>query len=155
MKKNSIVSAMSVLGLVFSQVSFAEITMIEDDELSSVTGQKGLTIDIEMGIEIGEFMYKDAGSIVMQGIRLGGMDRSTGGVGTAFEGSKGLEFDINDPTANGYGGNTGLNNVRVEVDVSGDGSDLTNNGPIFTSPFPPFTTIYATDNQFMGPGVIS
>jgi hypothetical protein len=151
MEKKFVVSTVSVLWLAMSQLSFAELKMIDDHELSNVTGKKGLTIDIEMGIEVGEFMYKDAGSIVMQGVRLGGMDR-TGEVGTKFDGAVGIVYDPDDSTAQGYGGNTALNNVRVRVDVAGDGSDLTNNGTYYSSPqfFPnqPQTHLYAADNQF-------
>ena len=116
-----------------SSLSFAELKAIDDEILSDVTGRAGLTIDIDMGIEIGEFMYKDAGSIVMQGIRMGGMDRS-GDVGTAFDGSVGIVAAANDcqTAAGSYSNNscgtTGLNNVRIEVDIAGDGSDLQNNG---------------------------
>jgi hypothetical protein len=126
------ISVVSVLWLLVSQVSFAEMTLIDDEEMSSVTGQQGLTIDIEMGLEVGEFMYQDAGSIVMQGMRLGGMDHRSGEVGTQFDGGDGLVADALDPTGFGgrYGGNTGLNNVRIIVDVAGDGSDIGNNGSI-------------------------
>jgi hypothetical protein len=150
MKKKLVVSVFSVLWLALSQHSYAELRLIDDSELSTVTGQKGLTIDIEMGLEIGEFMYQDGGSIVMQGIRLGGMDRSSGGVGTKYDGSVGIVADGQDSSAQGYGGNTGLNNVRVEVDVAGDGSDLTNNGIYYSSPpvFGNQTILYAADNQF-------
>ena len=126
---NKIIIAVSVLGLM-SQVSLAEMKLISDEDLSNVSGQKGLTIDIDMGIEIGEFMYKDAGSIVMQGIRLGGMDRTSGGVGTLYDASVGIAVDSLDAQSGVYGGTTGLNNVRILVDVAGDGTDIGNNGTI-------------------------
>lgn len=138
---------------VTSSVSFAELKAIDDEILSDVTGRAGLTIDIDMGIEIGEFMYKDAGSIVMQGIRMGGMDRS-GEVGTAFDGSVGIVASADDcqpgtgPRSNNACGTTGLNNVRIEVDIAGDGSQTQDRvwipgNPVFGNP----TTYYA-DNQF-------
>ena len=72
-------------------------------------------------------MYKDAGSIVMQGMRIGGRDW-TSGVGTSYDASVGITVDPNDPGkgnsigfGTNYGGTTGLNNVRVEVDVAGAG----------------------------------
>jgi hypothetical protein len=121
-----ILSVISILMFV-SQISLAEMKLINDEALSKVSGQKGLTIDIDMGLEIGEFMFKDAGSIVMQGIRIGGMDHSSG-VGTSYDSSVGIVADASDPGKGNsvgfdttYGGTTGLNNVRIEVDVAGYG----------------------------------
>tara|TARA_R110001592_G_scaffold93088_1_gene270540 strand:+ start:247 stop:1401 length:1155 start_codon:yes stop_codon:yes gene_type:complete len=128
--------------MLVSQISLAEMKLIDDEALSKISG-KGLTIDIDMGLEIGEFMFKDAGSIVVQGMRLGGMDH-TNAVGTSYDASVGI---VADPNPNGdpgkgnsvgfetaYGGTTGLNNVRIEVDVAGAGEvfdlawrDLTSN----------------------------
>ncbi len=113
----------------FSQFSYAELQVLEDEQMSGLTGQSGLTIDIDMAVEIGEFMYKDAGSIVMQGIRIGGMDH-TGDVGTSFDASVGIVADLGDPSGQGGGtpfvtndgGTTGLNNARIEVDIA-DGSE--------------------------------
>lgn len=126
----------SALFLSASQSAFAELQFMNDSQMSSVTGQAGLTIDIDMGLEIGEFMYKDAGSIVMQGIRMGGMDR-TGDVGTSFDGSVGItnagfsaqnDCSVGSDQSSNSCGTTGMNNIRIEVDIAGDGSDLTNNG---------------------------
>ncbi len=112
-----LMSVVSVFWL-FSQVALAELKQIEDADLSDVTGQAGLTIDIEMGIEIGEFMYKDEGSIVMQGLRFGGMDHSAG-VGTAYDGSQTNHADGVDPS-----GNNLFNNARVTVDVASAGEEF-------------------------------
>lgn len=129
MNNKKILAVVSVLWL-FSQFSLAEMELIDDAELSNVSGQKGLTIDIDMGLEIGEFMYQDAGSIVMQGMRIGGMDRTSGGVGTLYDSSVGIVYDSLDSSSGNYGGTTGLNNVRIKIDVAGDGSDLFNNGSV-------------------------
>ncbi len=132
---NSIIKLASILSILcFSLSSFAEMQLIDDEELSSVSGQKGLTIDIDMALEVGEFMFKDAGSIVMQGMRIGGMDRTSGGVGTLYDASVGIVADSLDPTGSvvgdNAGGTTGLNNIRIYVDVAGDGSDTFNNGSV-------------------------
>ncbi|TNC80200.1 MAG: hypothetical protein C9356_14835 [Oleiphilus sp.] len=156
----------SLLLLLGTTLSQAELKAIDDDQLSGVTGREGLTIDIDMGIEIGEFMYKDAGSIVMGGMRLGGMDH-TSEVGTSFNAQDGIVVDPNDPGGAGcgpfagnssYGCSTGLNNVRVHVDIAGDGSTngrlLQNGGTIDIPPLGPgpedivIPTYYLTDNQF-------
>lgn len=60
----------------------AEIKALGDDVLGNVTGQSGITIDIEAQVSIGEIAYKDGGYITMEGLRLGGLDRSAN-VGTA------------------------------------------------------------------------
>ncbi|WP_197473778.1 DUF6160 family protein, partial [Oleiphilus sp. HI0066] len=52
----------------------AEFIKLEDQDLQNVTGQAGLTIDVEARYEIGEFAYKDAGFLLLQGIRMGGHD---------------------------------------------------------------------------------
>ncbi|TNC80179.1 MAG: hypothetical protein C9356_15530 [Oleiphilus sp.] len=155
------------LGLLATALqSFAELKSVDDEVLSGVTGREGLTIDIDMGIEIGEFMYKDAGSIVMGGMRLGGMDHSAE-VGTKFNAQDGIVADPDDPGGAGcgtfagnsaYGCTTGLNNVRVLVDVAGDGSTqgrlLIDGGVIDIPPIGPgpedivIPTSYINDNQF-------
>ncbi len=125
---SKILSVVSVLCFL-SQYTLAEMQLIDDEELSNVSGQKGLTIDIDMAIEVGEFMYKDAGSIVMQGLRIGGMDHSSE-VGTSYDSSVGI-IASNDPGKGNtigfdtvYGGTTGLNNVRIEVDIAGVGESF-------------------------------
>jgi hypothetical protein len=67
--------------------------------MQDVTGQAGLTIDVESRWEIGEFAYQDAGFLLIQGLRMGG---------------KGVN-DIN--SADYF-----LDNLRLEVDIAGDGS---------------------------------
>ena len=156
------ISALALISL----SSNAELKSIDDDALSSVTGQKGLTIDIDYGVEIAEFMYKDGGSIVMQGLRVGGMNHCSDGdegqsggsytcdddnVGTSFNAADGIALDTRDQAgltgAPNSGGTTGRNNIRVYVDISGDGSDLGNNG---TNPSPVlgFPDIELPDNFF-------
>jgi len=135
--------------IALSSTAVAELESIQDEDLSEFTGQKGLTIDIDYGVEIGEFMYKDAGSIVMQGVRVGGKNHcdetsvgaSGGGytcdgdhVGTSFNAVDGIVTDTRDPTGvtptDNAGGTTGRNNIRIYVDIAGDGSELSNNGTI-------------------------
>jgi len=139
--------------------SFAELKMIDDDQLSDVTGKKGITLDLAFGIDIGEFMYEDGGSIVMQGLTIGGMDRTGsfingfgvregGDVGTTYDEGVNYNEAVPDPTGDlltdNAGGSNMLNNVRVEIDVAGDGS--TNGQLLFVFGGVPF---YAADNEFM------
>ncbi len=79
----------------------AEVQMLDEAEMQVVTGQAGLTIDVETQWEIGEFAYHDAGYLLIQGIRMGG---NSLGNGTGTAGSM-------------------LDNLRLEVDIAGDGTN--------------------------------
>jgi hypothetical protein len=90
------------LGLAVSAISTglsAEVIKLDDQRLREVTGQAGLTIDVESRWEIGEFAYKDAGFLLLQGLRMGG-------------------HDLNDEFSSDYY----LDNLRLEIDVAGDGT---------------------------------
>lgn len=140
-------SSSAALLTVLSSATVAELKAIDDEALANVEGRAGLSIDIDMGVSVAEFMYKDAGAITMQGIRLGGMNMcgdtnathtAAGGsntsctgtsddnVGTLFgkDGVNRLVADGLDPTSlsGRVGGTTGLNNARINVDVAGDGT---------------------------------
>jgi len=54
----------------------AELEQLDDEKMSEVSGQAGITIDIEIELSIGEFAYKDGGSILVQGLRIGGSNPS-------------------------------------------------------------------------------
>ena len=79
----------------------AELQMLDDADMQVVTGQAGLTIDVETQWEIGEFAYQDAGYLLIQGIRMGGNSLGNG-TGTA---------------------GTMLDNLRLEIDIAGDGTN--------------------------------
>jgi len=80
--------------------ALAELQMLDEAGMQSVTGQAGLTIDVETQWEIGEFAYHDAGYLLIQGIRMGGNSFSNG---------------------TGTGGSY-LDNLRLEIDIAGDGT---------------------------------
>lgn len=81
--------------------SIAEPQLLDDSDMSSVTGQAGLTIDVETQWEIGEFAYRDAGYLIIQGIRMGGNSLGNG-TGTA---------------------GTMLDNLRLDIDIAGNGTN--------------------------------
>jgi len=96
LKKLTLVTAISAI----SSGAIAELLVLNDYGLRGVTGQAGLTIDVNTQWEIGEFAYKDAGFLLIQGIRMGGNSFSNGtGTGGSF-----------------------LDNLRLEIDLAGDGS---------------------------------
>ena len=89
-------TALAVAVAVASSAAQAELKVLDDESLGVLTGQAGLTIDLETKYTIGEFMYKDAGSVFFKGISFGANENVDPG---------GL-FD----------------NVRVKVDIAGNGA---------------------------------
>ena len=88
----------TALSLAIAGVSLcahAELKSLDDSAMSALTGQAGLTIDLETKYTIGEFMYKDAGSIFLNGISFGANENVDPG---------------------GY-----FDNVRVKLDIAGSG----------------------------------
>ena len=85
------------LALGMSPAVYAELESIADRELSSVTGQSGLTIDYSGQMSMGEFRYEDSGEYVAEEIRSGGAGitdaGSAAGYGENFDDAR-LTFDI-------------------------------------------------------------
>jgi hypothetical protein len=78
---------------------------LDDTLMGEMTGQAGLTIDVETKWTLGEFMYKDGGSVVIQNINLGGSTNAADNVASAN---------------GGY-----LDNIRLTIDVAGAGNGTT------------------------------
>ncbi len=81
----------------------AELKALDDSVMSEMTGQAGLTIDLETKWSIGEFAYQDAGLVVLKDLSMGG--------------------NANDKLANDM-----LDNIRMEIDIAGSGA-ATPSGP--------------------------
>ena len=81
----------------------AELKALDDSTMSELTGQKGLTIDLETKWSIGEFAYHDAGLVVLKDLSMGG-------------------------NPNDAAGNSMLDNIRMEIDIAGSGA-ATTSGP--------------------------
>jgi hypothetical protein len=85
---------------------FAELKVLNDQSMSSVTGQAGLTIEIEaMSVKIGEINYKDEGNLYLSDIALGGAGLAQAKRGMAV--TKGSLLD----------------NIIMTIDVAGDAAD--------------------------------
>ena len=86
-----------VLAFGMSPTVYAEMESIADGELSTVTGQSGLTIDYSGQASMGEFRYEDSGEYVAEEIRSGGAGitdaGSAAGYGENFDDAR-LTFDI-------------------------------------------------------------
>lgn len=61
-----------VCSMMVATAASAELKELNDEALSEVEGQAGVTIDIEFELSIGEIAWMDGGSVVAQGIRIGG-----------------------------------------------------------------------------------
>ena len=85
----------------------AELTLLDDGNLSRVTGMAGLTIDLETKRSIGEFAYQDGGYFLFKNITFGGSDSPEE---LAFSGGHGY-----------------YDNRRMNIDIAGDGSSGTLN----------------------------
>jgi hypothetical protein len=99
LKKIALVAAISAV----AAGAQAELKALDDSTMSEMTGQKGLTIDLETKWSIGEFAYHDAGLVVLKDLSMGG-------------------------NPNDAAGNSMLDNIRMEIDIAGSGA-LTTSGP--------------------------
>jgi HSP20 family molecular chaperone IbpA len=75
----------------------AELKALDDSAMGELTGQAGLTIDIETQYTIGEFAFRDGGSVLFQNISMGGSDKFGGGL---------------------------MKNIRLNLDVASAGEEL-------------------------------
>jgi len=80
----------------------ADLKALNDSDMSSVTGQAGVTIDLSANVTVGEIAYKDGGFLALSGVALGGSGIISG-----------------DAAA------TALDDIRLTIDVVGTaGGDL-------------------------------
>ncbi|KZZ17408.1 hypothetical protein A3751_11755 [Oleiphilus sp. HI0080] len=98
LKKIALASAIAAV----SAGAQAELKALDDSAMGELTGQAGLTIDLETKYTIGEFMYKDAGSVFLSGISLGANTNETPASAAA---------------AAGY-----VDNIRIKLDIAGAGA---------------------------------
>ena len=89
----------------------AELKALDDSALGELTGQAGLTIDVETSYTLGEFQYKDAGSVFLTGMSLGGNNANAQEI--AYAAATGNTSTV---------GGTYLDNFRIYIDIAGDGS---------------------------------
>jgi len=104
LKKIALASAIAAV----SAGAQAELKALDDSAMGELTGQAGLTIDIETKWSIAEFMYKDAGSLLITGIEMGG-DES--GINA-----------LQDASGNNIGTGSYLDNIRMTIDIAGAGA---------------------------------
>lgn len=88
----------------------AELKAMDDSAMGNVTGQAGVTIELETKVSIGQFKYTDEGSFAVNDIVLGG---------------------------SGVAGGTGnelLDQLKIDIDVADDGDAIIHVGSLQTDP---------------------
>ncbi len=97
LKKIALVAAVAAAPF----AAHAELQAMNDSAMGNVTGQAGVTIELETQVSIGQFKYTDEGSFAVNNIVLGGAGVSASGA------------------AAGYG--TLLDQLKIDIDVLDDG----------------------------------
>ncbi|MDX1633148.1 MAG: DUF6160 family protein [Marinobacter sp.] len=81
----------------------ADLKALDDTSMGNVTGQAGVTIELETKVDIGSFTYTDEGNFVVSGIHIGG-----GAIETDADGN-----------VSGVSGL--LDDLKIDIDVEADG----------------------------------
>eukprot|EP00163_Fabomonas_tropica_P029852 TRINITY_DN6568_c0_g3_i1.p2 TRINITY_DN6568_c0_g3~~TRINITY_DN6568_c0_g3_i1.p2 ORF type:complete len:274 (-),score=66.90 TRINITY_DN6568_c0_g3_i1:851-1672(-) len=121
LKTSTLVLAMAGLPL----AAQAELKPLEDNLMGNITGQAGVTIELETKVNIGEFRYTDEGSLAIRDISIGGANRTD-----LFE-------EITDPAIRNMAfGTTSelIDNIKIEIDIADDGDALINVWPLTAAP---------------------
>jgi len=82
----------------------AELTALNDSTMSNLTGQAGVTIELQTKVDIGNVVYTDEGSLNLAGVHVGGGTIST---------------DATTGNVNGVSGN--LDDLLATIDINADG----------------------------------
>ncbi|MGP4843209.1 DUF6160 family protein [Marinobacter sp. 1Y8] len=89
----------------------AELKALDDGAMGNVTGQAGVTIELETKVDIGEFRYVDEGTFAMTGVSIGGGDIVDDGQGNL--------------TTSGN-----LDDLKIDIDVEADGDAVIHVGNV-------------------------
>lgn len=88
----------------------ADLKAMDDSAMGNVTGQAGVTIELETKVSIGQFKYTDEGSFAVNDIVLGGSGVA-GGTGTEL-----------------------LDQLKIDIDVADDGDAVIHVGTLDGNP---------------------
>lgn len=93
--------------------SFAEIQPLNESEMGRVTGQAGVTIELETKVNIDQFRYIDEGTLAISDIEIGGTNRTDlfAEMGTNLTGVTASDL---------------LDNIQINIDVKSDGDAIIN-----------------------------
>ncbi|WP_372965513.1 DUF6160 family protein [Marinobacter sp.] len=100
LKKIALVTAIAAAPF----AAHADLKAMDDSMMGNITGQAGVTIELETQVSIGSFVYTDEGSFAVNGIEIGG----AGIAGAAHDG-------IGNPVTNL------LDDLYIDIDVEADG----------------------------------
>ena len=94
LKKIALVTAVAAAPF----AAHAEMQAMDDSAMGTVTGQAGVSIELDTQVDIGSVIYQDEGQLAISGVSLGGRDTTdtTGAAGA-------------------------LDNLLIEIDVEADG----------------------------------
>ncbi|MBW7472312.1 DUF6160 family protein [Marinobacter sp. F4218] len=89
----------AVAFLIASPCALSDIELISDEDLGAITGQRGISIELETQVSIDQFIYTDEGSLVASEIRFGGagvtQSGQTQGYGVLLDEVR-FDFDVED-----------------------------------------------------------
>ncbi|BES71133.1 hypothetical protein RE428_21510 [Marinobacter nanhaiticus D15-8W] len=93
--------------------ALAEIQALDDSQMGDVTGQAGVSIELETKVNIDEFRYIDEGTLAISDIEVGGTNRTNlfAEIGTNITSQPPSEL---------------LDNIRINIDVLADGDAVIN-----------------------------
>ncbi|HBI79149.1 MAG TPA: hypothetical protein DDY30_07030 [Marinobacter adhaerens] len=91
----------------------ADLKALDDSAMGNVTGQAGVTIELETRVSIGEFTYTDEGTFAVSDIEIGGANAS--GL-IAPDGNGGFEPQPGLATQSGL-----LDDLKIDIDVGAGG----------------------------------
>ncbi|PPI84767.1 hypothetical protein KEHDKFFH_08695 [Marinobacter maroccanus] len=92
----------------------ADLKALDDSAMGNVTGQAGVTIELETKVSIGQFKYTDEGSFAVNDIVLGG-------AGVTAAGSTAGYNDL-------------LDQLKIDIDVADDGDAIIHVGTLDSNP---------------------
>jgi hypothetical protein len=88
--------ALMTLGICSISTAQAELQILDDLTMAGVTGKAGLTIEIDLKLEVGEIAYQDSGYLAIEDFIWAGANRTgTTGVAGSFDNWK-MVIDVTD-----------------------------------------------------------
>lgn len=98
----------------------AELKALDDSAMGGITGQAGVTIELETQVNIGEFRYVDEGTLAVSDIFVGGAGRDDMFSELGFA----IPSEATDL----------IDNIKINIDVLEDGDAAIDVFPLFGSP---------------------
>ncbi|GGE72571.1 hypothetical protein GCM10011533_26190 [Streptosporangium jomthongense] len=97
----------------------AELQALNDTAMGDVTGQAGVTIELETRVSIGEFTYTDEGTFAVSDIEIGGAatSQSTSAAGYVSSGATATDGRL-------------LDNLKIDIDIADDGDAIIHVGSL-------------------------